>query len=457
MKRRLKIIVHKGRKIGKRLSVKAITMLAVIGLVGIPARVESKPKLEAEWRLLGPYRSEIACLAVDQRSPDMIYASTFRYVLRSADGGGRWTYSDKGLRDPTPYIHDLVVDPEDGKTMYAGTTHGIFKSIDEGESWTLISSLTSGQKKSFLLQESLKGSRFFAVQGYPASLYLSEDKCITWQKIREFDSHVRVINDPNDPAMLMVGSDRKLFITEDGGVNWSEMMPSGADIIEEAAVSPAFPSVSYIWSQGGGLQRSQDGGKSWSDIPRFPGSGSLARGPRVTSIVPVKGESSSIFLGTSDGLFVGSEDGRTLEFEDTPRLSNRFVKDTVVVPAANRVYVATGNGVYVSRDLGHTWSVSFKGFPCPAIFKLAVAPSESGTVFALGQGSLWRRNVEDVGWEKLSPKSHSFALESTPPYTIYARTTATGAGAPTGCWSATAARASSRTPTPCVARISVIA
>lgn len=412
-----------------KLSLKLIIGLIMITLMGISACVKKdlggNLKSQAGWELMGPYHSEIACLAVDPRNPDTIYANTFGYLLRSTDGGRRWAHSDKRLQGPrgnTPSTHDLAVDPGDGKIVYAGTNQGIFKSIDEGESWTLISSVASGQKKSFVLQESTKGTRFFTAQGHPASLYLSEDKCITWQKVRGFNSHIRLLDNPSDPSTLMIGTGRELFITEDKGANWKEMTPSGASIIGEAVVSPAFPLVLYIWSQGGGLQRSEDGGQSWAEIPRFPGPGSLARGPWVTSIVALKGKPSSVFLGTTVGLFVGSENGRTLQFEDDPRLPNRFVKDIVVIESANRVYAATDNGVYVSRDLGHTWSVSFEGFPCQGIFKMSLIPSESGALFALGQGSLWKKNLGNVGWEKLSPKSHSFAMESRSPYTIYART-----------------------------------
>src|SRR5258708_21223746 len=78
-------------------------------------------------------------LAVDQQSPDTVYAAyqTTAGFYKSVDGGAHWTPANAGLPQ-TPFF-SMIIDPSNGSTVYAGAAPGLFKSTDGGGSWTALS------------------------------------------------------------------------------------------------------------------------------------------------------------------------------------------------------------------------------------------------------------------------------------------------------------------------------
>jgi photosystem II stability/assembly factor-like uncharacterized protein len=108
----------------------------------------------AHWSNTGLTNTGVNVLAVDPLNPNVIYAATsglhdypahpdgFRGLFKSADGGASWLAVNNGLPDLSGDGHSviaLVIDPDGPNVLYAGTNgDGVFKSADGGASWNAL-------------------------------------------------------------------------------------------------------------------------------------------------------------------------------------------------------------------------------------------------------------------------------------------------------------------------------
>jgi hypothetical protein len=83
----------------------------------------------------------VTSIAFDPRNTSTIYATYGNFggahVLRSTDGGARWSSIDGSGSTGVPDIpvHSIVVDPDDSLRLYLGTDLGVMVSIDGGRTW----------------------------------------------------------------------------------------------------------------------------------------------------------------------------------------------------------------------------------------------------------------------------------------------------------------------------------
>ncbi len=107
------------------------------------------------WNRVGQSSNITAVLAIDPRTPDILYASGLTFVplpepgtvspgvFKSADGGRSWRTIDTGLTNL--HANVVAVDPNTPTTVYLGTREwpgqahgGVFKSTDGGSTWQAI-------------------------------------------------------------------------------------------------------------------------------------------------------------------------------------------------------------------------------------------------------------------------------------------------------------------------------
>lgn len=131
-----------------------------------------------------------------------------------------------------------------------------------------------------------------------------------------------------------------------------------------------------VWAvtNDGGLQLhySNDGGSNWWDLPAV----GLCRHPRALAVGGAKGDVQRLWVACGrDGLQASDDLGAS--FQTVPGVSNA---QTVAAArsVAGRIAVATPK-VIVTRDNGHTWSIS--GLNASAI---AIDPRNPDLVFAAG-------------------------------------------------------------------------
>ena len=178
----------------------------------------------------------IVALAVDPIRPNILYAGTSGGVYRSFDGADHWTKANNGLVPDDAKlasmalgVNRLLIDPADPDVVYAGTTQGVFKTRNKGELW----------------------SRLAVDLG---ELYVSS-----------------LVLEPGNGQHLYMGTSAGMFQSRDGGQTWKATNEGLDNLnIRAIAMDPHDSRVLYAGTNGSGLFRSHDGGKSWTHLPLVP-------------------------------------------------------------------------------------------------------------------------------------------------------------------------------------------
>lgn len=165
----------------------------------------------------------------------------------------------------------------DGKTVYAGTLgSGVWKSPDRGRKWHR---LDLPETDVFSVAVSPADGAVYAGTE-PSRLFVSRDDGRSWSELtalqeipsrptwsfppRPWTSHVRwIAPDPHDAGVLLVGIELGgLMRSEDGGRSWSDHRPGAQRDVHCLAWHPRAPGRAYE-AGGGGAAWSHDGGRTW--------------------------------------------------------------------------------------------------------------------------------------------------------------------------------------------------
>jgi photosystem II stability/assembly factor-like uncharacterized protein len=117
---------------------------------------------------------------------------------------------------------------------------------------------------------------------------------------------------PKNPDQLYLGtSTGSIFMSKDGGHNWSRFAHVGAGddyVLDHIAVDANHPDTIYVaaWSvenqQAGDLFRSKNGGKSWEALPGM-------HGKSVRAMAIADYDSKTVVVGALDGVFRSNDGG----------------------------------------------------------------------------------------------------------------------------------------------------
>ncbi len=139
----------------------------------------------------------------------------------------------------------------------------------------------------------------------------------------------------------------------------------------------------FAGTNGAGVFRSTDKGKSWSQSDS-----SSLRYSQVLSLVTKK--NGYIFAGTPGGIFRSSDKGRSW----TQVLNTAFV-NALAVDSTGYQFAGTANGIFRSADNGDSWSQASAGLANLYIWSLAADPL--GNLFAATNGGGVFRSTDHGG------------------------------------------------------------
>src|SRR5208337_2866093 len=417
-------------------------LLSIVTLAQ-PVRLELVNGLK--WRLIGPFRGgrAVAVAGVPGDSTTFYFGAVNGGIWKTTDAGVVWTPIFDGR--PVASIGALAVAPSDAKTIYAGT----------GES-DIREDLSSGD-----------------------GVYKSTDGGVTWNHISLEDTRQisRIVIDPQNPNIVYVGAlghaygpsayssnqQGGVYKSIDGGTHWTRVLDLGPEIgISDLAISSGAPQVLFAgawhtrrppWSSyapidgpGGGLYRSQDGGKTWS---RLKGNGNgkgnglpegdwgrvgvdVARdGRRVYALIEA-GKSD----GKKSGLYRSDDGGNTWAFANAdPRLTSRawYFNRVTIDPQNPDVIYVPNVALYRSEDGGKTISV-LRGAPGgddyhqlwidPRNSASMVLGTDQGTTISLNRGQTW-----SSWYNQPTAQFYHVTTDNQFPYVVYGAQQDTGAAA----------------------------
>jgi len=310
-------------------------LLALAGILTLPSsRLDAGPNT---WTSIGLAGTEVKALAVSPASGSTIAAGTPSGYAFTKNGGATWTAVSTGYETSA-----LAFDPSDPSIVYAATGGALARSADGGATYT------------------------------PVVL----------------DSAYCVAIDPTSPLVVYAGTTDHVYKSVDRGLHWTPVYTGpGHSFVNAIAVDPVEPRVVWAGMTFGGLQKSTNGGASWSAV-----SGSVPMGISAIAVHPTA-SSTVLVLGMS-GVSRTTDGGATWS-----SVANLWGSDGDLVAdraAPGTFYAAGSNGVVHTADAGATWNHLDSGLTNLDVQALAIDPSDhtrlyagtnGGGVFAMAVGS----------------------------------------------------------------------
>lgn len=204
-----------------------------------------------------------------------LFVATGESILRLSPHQGHWV-ADMSLAEAG--LRALAVDSSDAAFLYAGSRgSGVWKSRIPGTDWQR---LPFPETDVFSLAVSSADRAVYAGTE-PSRLYVSRDGGARWEELtalqsipsrkswsyppRPWTSHVRWIAPcPHDAELLLAGIELGgVMRSSDGGRSWSDHRPGAQKDVHCLAWHPTATGRAYE-AGGGGAAWSRDGGRTWS-------------------------------------------------------------------------------------------------------------------------------------------------------------------------------------------------
>jgi len=290
---------------------------------------------------------ESGYIAQDPVNPDIFYAGSYGGLLTRLNRRTRvqksvdpypdnpMGYATKDIAERFQWTFPIVFSPVDKTALYAGSQH-VWVSHNGGQSWTKISpDLTRHDPKTM------------GDSGGP----ITRDET----GVETYATVFSIASSPKDVNLIWTGSDDGyVFITRDGGKNWTNVTPK--DMPDFARVSlveasPHRPGTAYVAANhyqfddfAPYVWRTDDYGQTWTKIVSGVAPNHYARAIREDTV-----REKMLYLGTEHGIYVSFDDGARWQS------LNQNLPDTPVhdikVEARDLVIATHGRGFYVMDNV----------------------------------------------------------------------------------------------------------
>jgi photosystem II stability/assembly factor-like uncharacterized protein len=260
----------------------------------------------------------VTTVAIDPQLPATVYAGTMGdAVYKSPDGGQHWLPHNVGLKEHVSFVNQFVFHPALSEKIYAATTVGAFYTKDAGREWE---ERMNGMKEVHIVTAIAINSKDPAVLygGTTGGMYRSEDGAMTWKKINNglipeselMASMALGVNaieiDHINPDIVYAGTTKGLYRTTNKGESWERIGQSIPEpFISSIVLHPSDSSILYVGGTGG-VWKSDDSGKTWA--PRIEGLSSL----NIRALAMEPKDLRTLYAGTNgSGLYRSTDAGRT--------------------------------------------------------------------------------------------------------------------------------------------------
>jgi photosystem II stability/assembly factor-like uncharacterized protein len=351
----------------------------------------------------------------DRGRMNTLYAGTTDGLWKSTDAGVRWhrvspdnwvvnalavlstvdeTNADEA-RFAEPKSDELLIGTEQQGVLVSEVSKGNFEPANEGFEHRRVVSLAVDRENS---------RRLGAVLANAAdSVVVSEDAGETWAPLGSGSpASVRRLFSTPAGWYAAVASGGLVRLNEKNGQWRREGMvgsaahstatggkPSGLTLFEAVVNDLTFSDTAWFAATEEGLFKSNDAGKSWSQMP-------FSSLPLPVVSVRVSGDGAEIRIVSSHGMVFSSDEGRSWKWRDLPLESYGALR--LEVADAFTLLVTSPSGLYISRDDGITWAKIQSGLPASPINDIlvrpefwVVSPEKGGLFISRDQGANWSR------------------------------------------------------------------
>lgn len=242
----------------------------------------------------------------------------------------------------------------------------------------------------------------------------------TYYGVRPIAGRVNAIAySPSNASIIYAGGGNGgIFKSTDSGATWNSLNSDKWDYltVSSIAVDPVDPNVIYVGTgdhHGGvpysmGIMKSTDGGANWTQtgLADFGGNAvsDILIEPSNTDIVTV-----SVGRGSWGGgdVYRSVNGGATWTATNVPNGDCRDLTIATDSGGVRNYYVATSNGLYVSVNMGSSWT-QVTGAPFGSIYGVAASKRTTSdgplTLYVLDTSNrkIWRSKTGAASWEDVS-------------------------------------------------------
>lgn len=368
--------------------------------------------------------------AFDPRnSQNLFVGSIHNAVFKSSDGGATWQLLNTDNGVTCGWFASLRVDPNDSNRLLGGGDEGICRSDTSGDTWAASAGGVYRSNVTALRTATGAASRATLVGLSPGPAYVSSNVNGPWKSIDR--AAFRAGGAPSGTPVVgfVPGTSNQWFVgirtggllrITEGAPGWQGSSPSVPyfDLVADPSSSGTFYAATLQ-----GIYKSIDGGAQFTSAPAPAGFLDFASVEVDPANPLVIYGGSGTFSGPGRGV-AKSIDGGQIWTAANAGLETTAARRVIVDPTdSNRVYVATGLGLYVSLDAARTWTV-VPGLPQAPANDVALDPSDPRIIYAGGLG-LFRSVDRGQTWETVldfQPDQKfvdRIALDNLSPHIVY--------------------------------------
>ncbi len=363
----------------------------------IPQPYQENLYSSLNYRLVGPFRGgRSAAVTGVPGEPNLFYfGATGGGVWKTTDGGRNWENISDGYFGGS--IGAVEVSQSDPNVIYVGggektlrgnvsSGYGVWKTEDAGKTWTSAGLEKSRHVPRIRIHPKDHNIVYAAVLGNiykptdERGVYKSTDGGKTWRKtlfVNRQSGAVDLVLDPNNPRIIYAstwraqrtpyslssgGDGSGLWKSTDSGETWKEISKNEGfpkDTLGIIGVTVSPKNSQRIWAivenkEKGGLYRSEDGGKKWTQVNSER---KLRQRAWYYTRVYADTEDEDKVYVLNVRYHRSTDGGKTFETFNAPHGDHH---DLWIAPEnSNRMIIGDDGGAQVSYDGGETWSTYY--------------------------------------------------------------------------------------------------
>jgi photosystem II stability/assembly factor-like uncharacterized protein len=239
--------------------------------------------------------------------------------------------------------------------------------------------------------------------------------------------------DPHNPDRILLGtSTGAIFVSMDGGQNWSRFAHLGDEfVLDHIVFNPHDTNVMYAsaWSvqsqQIGDIFRTHDGGRTWQTLPSM-------HNKSIRAMAMSASDSKVLVAGALDGVFRSRDGGDSWErISPANHAEIKNIESIAIDPKdPNVVYAGTWHLAWKTADGGANWEHINKGMIDDSdVFSIIVNHSDPSNVFASACSGIYKSTTAGEQFSKIqgipfsARRTRVLHQDPTNPNIVYAGTT----------------------------------